>query len=204
VAGSRMAVSALVSWAASRSAAGVVAGADPGRVVVGTLGTAGAVFAIVVAALWGATGGGLTVDRPWPEHAATSRPAAKSATSRWTPRWLGPRRAHLDQSAVADSKRAGGGRRACRSSTGGRGQAAGDDPVIVPLLGEGGARVEIATAGDDRGRALGPLVTPARPPLPRDCASRRHNPLDRADPGRGRPGSARLVGLLASADTPAS
>jgi hypothetical protein len=37
----------------------------------------------------------------------------------------------------------------------------GNQPVIVPLLGEGGARVEIAAAGDDRGRALGPMVAPA-------------------------------------------
>jgi hypothetical protein len=76
-----MAVSALVSWAASRSAAVVVA--DPGldRVVVGTVGTVGTggtVIAIVVAVLSGATAG-LTVDRP--EHAATSRPAATRAMS---------------------------------------------------------------------------------------------------------------------------
>jgi hypothetical protein len=38
------------------------------------------------------------------------------------------------------------------------------DPVIVPLAAEGGARVEVATASDDRGRALGPLAAPAPPP----------------------------------------
>ena len=78
-----MAVSAVVSWAASRSAAVVVAGADLGGAVVGTFGAAGTVVAIVVAVRSGATGG-LTVDRPSPEHAATSRPAANRATSRWT------------------------------------------------------------------------------------------------------------------------
>jgi hypothetical protein len=38
----------------------------------------------------------------------------------------------------------------------------GDDPVIVPLAAEGGARVEVAAAGTDRHRALGPLA--AAPP----------------------------------------
>jgi uncharacterized protein DUF2550 len=41
----------------------------------------------------------------------------------------------------------------------------GNDPVIVPLAADGGARVEVAAPGDDRGRALGPLVAPA-PPKP--------------------------------------
>ena len=41
----------------------------------------------------------------------------------------------------------------------------GSQPVIVPLVGEGGTRFEIAAAGDDRGRALGPMVAPA-PPSP--------------------------------------
>jgi hypothetical protein len=40
----------------------------------------------------------------------------------------------------------------------------GSDPVIVPLTADGGARVEVAAAGDDRGRALGPLAAPAPPP----------------------------------------
>ena len=73
VAGSRMAVSAVVSWAASRSAAVVVAGADLGGAVVGTFEAGGTVLAMVVAVPSGATGGGLTVDRPPPEHAATSK-----------------------------------------------------------------------------------------------------------------------------------
>jgi hypothetical protein len=41
----------------------------------------------------------------------------------------------------------------------------GGDPVIVPLATDGGARVEVAAAADDRGRALGPLEeAPAPPP----------------------------------------
>jgi Protein of unknown function (DUF2550) len=39
----------------------------------------------------------------------------------------------------------------------------GSDPVILPLAAEGGARVEVATAADDRGRALGLLAAPAPP-----------------------------------------
>jgi hypothetical protein len=80
-----MAVSAVVSWAASRS--GAVVGADPdlGGVVVGTVGAGGTVVAIVVAVPSGATDG-LTVDRPSREHAANSRPAVKRATSRWARR----------------------------------------------------------------------------------------------------------------------
>jgi hypothetical protein len=38
------------------------------------------------------------------------------------------------------------------------------DPVIVALAGDGGARVEVATAADSRKRALGPMVAPAPPP----------------------------------------
>jgi hypothetical protein len=72
-----MAVSAVVSWAASRSAAVVIDGADLGWAVVG-LGAGGT----VVAALSGGAGG-LTSDRLPPEQAATSRPAANRATSRW-------------------------------------------------------------------------------------------------------------------------
>ena len=34
----------------------------------------------------------------------------------------------------------------------------GSQLVIVPLVGDGGARVEIAAAKDDRGQALGPMV----------------------------------------------
>ena len=40
----------------------------------------------------------------------------------------------------------------------------GSDPVILPLAADGGARVEVATAADDRGRALGPLAASAPPP----------------------------------------
>ena len=40
----------------------------------------------------------------------------------------------------------------------------GSDPVILPLAADGGARVEVATASDDRGRALGPLAAPVPPP----------------------------------------
>jgi hypothetical protein len=51
-----MAVSAVASWAASRSAAVVVAGRDLGGTVVGPFETGGAVLAMVVAVLWEATG----------------------------------------------------------------------------------------------------------------------------------------------------
>jgi hypothetical protein len=40
----------------------------------------------------------------------------------------------------------------------------GSDPVVLPPAADGGARVEVAAAGDDRGLALGPLVAPAPPP----------------------------------------
>ena len=40
----------------------------------------------------------------------------------------------------------------------------GSDPVILPLAADGGAQLEVATAADDRGRALGPLAAPALPP----------------------------------------
>ena len=40
----------------------------------------------------------------------------------------------------------------------------GSQPVIVPLAAEGGARVEVTAAGDDRGRVLGSLAAPAAPP----------------------------------------
>ena len=40
----------------------------------------------------------------------------------------------------------------------------GSDPVIVPLAADGGARVKVAAAGDDRGRALGLLAVSAPPP----------------------------------------
>ena len=81
VAGSRMAVSAVASWAASRSAVVVMVGADLGVAVLGTVGVGGTVVVIVVV-----TGGGLTVDRLLPEHAANNRPAVKRMTSRWRER----------------------------------------------------------------------------------------------------------------------
>ncbi len=40
----------------------------------------------------------------------------------------------------------------------------GDDPVILALAADGGARIEVAAAADDRGRAPGPLAAPAPPP----------------------------------------
>ena len=50
---------------------------------------------------------------------------------------------------------------AVRAAEAGEVNRLGSQPVIVPLAAEGGARVEIAAAGDDRGRALGPMVIPA-------------------------------------------
>jgi hypothetical protein len=79
-----MAVSAVVSWAASRSAGVVVAGPDWGGAVVDTFEAGGTVLTVVVVAvLLGATGGGLAVDRLPPEQATNNRPAANRATSRW-------------------------------------------------------------------------------------------------------------------------
>ena len=40
----------------------------------------------------------------------------------------------------------------------------GSDQGILPLAADGGAQLEVATAADDRGRALGPLAAPAPPP----------------------------------------
>ena len=40
----------------------------------------------------------------------------------------------------------------------------GTEPVIVPLAADGGARVEVAAPGGDRGRAIGPLQHPAAAP----------------------------------------
>jgi hypothetical protein len=65
----------------------VTAGADLGRVVVGTFEAGGTVLTVVVVAvLLGATGGGLAVDRLPPEQATNNRPEVKRATSRWTRR----------------------------------------------------------------------------------------------------------------------
>jgi hypothetical protein len=52
-----MAVSAVVSWAASRSAAVAAAGGDLGGVVVRTVGAAGRVVAVLVAVRSGTPGG---------------------------------------------------------------------------------------------------------------------------------------------------
>ena len=49
-----------------------------------------------------------------------------------------------------------------RSAEPGEVKRAGKDPVIWPLAADGGARVEVAATGADRGRALGRLV--AAPP----------------------------------------
>ena len=75
-----MAISAVMSWPASRPAAVMVAGRELGGVVVGNFGAVRLVASVVAAASGAA--GELTADLPWPEHAAASRPAAKRATSR--------------------------------------------------------------------------------------------------------------------------
>ncbi|GID98235.1 DUF2550 family protein [Amorphoplanes digitatis] len=48
-----------------------------------------------------------------------------------------------------------------RAAKSGEVKRLGDDPVIVPLAGDEGARVEVASAAKDRGRALGPWGAPA-------------------------------------------
>ena len=53
---------------------------------------------------------------------------------------------------------------AVRVAERGEAKGLGSQPVIVPLAAEGGARIEVAAAEDDRGRALGPLAGPAPPP----------------------------------------
>jgi hypothetical protein len=55
----------------------------------------------------------------------------------------------------------------------------GSDPMILPLAADGGTRVEVAAAGDDRGRALGPLAASASPPP----EVRRQPPPQAARPG---------------------
>ena len=52
---------------------------------------------------------------------------------------------------------------AVRAAEAGEVRRLGNDPVIVPLAADGGARVEVAAMGDDRGRALGRLVAAAPP-----------------------------------------
>ena len=51
-----------------------------------------------------------------------------------------------------------------RAAEAGEVKRVGSDPVIVPLAADGGARVEVAAAGDDRRRALGLLADSAPPP----------------------------------------
>jgi Protein of unknown function (DUF2550) len=53
---------------------------------------------------------------------------------------------------------------AARAAEPGEVKRVGGDPVILPLAAESGARVEVAAAGDDRGRALGPLAASQPPP----------------------------------------
>jgi hypothetical protein len=73
--------------------------------------------------------------------------------------------------------------RAVRAAEPGEVKRLGNDPVIVPLAADGGARVEVAALVEDRGRALGPLEAPAPPPeeLLREP---RRNPQNHDDPGR--------------------
>ena len=54
---------------------------------------------------------------------------------------------------------------AVRAAEPGEVKRLGNDPVIVALAADGGARVEVATPADSRERALGPVVAPAPPPL---------------------------------------
>ena len=53
---------------------------------------------------------------------------------------------------------------AVRAAEPGEVKRLGSEPVIVPLAGDGGARVEVATAIDSRERAFGSVVAPAPPP----------------------------------------
>jgi hypothetical protein len=59
---------------------------------------------------------------------------------------------------------------AVRAAEAGEVKRLGSQPVIVPLAADGGARVEVTAARDDRGRVLGSLAAPAPPPseLPRE------------------------------------
>ena len=61
---------------------------------------------------------------------------------------------------VADGGLAG----EARAAEPGEVKRVGSDPMIVPLAADGGARVEVAAAGDDRGRALGLLAVSAPSP----------------------------------------
>jgi hypothetical protein len=68
---------------------------------------------------------------------------------------------------------------AVRAAEPGEVKRLGSQPVIVPLAADGGARIEVAAAGDDRGRALGPLAAPAPP----SSEALREPPQDSARPG---------------------
>jgi hypothetical protein len=52
---------------------------------------------------------------------------------------------------------------ALRSAEPGEVKRLGDAPAVVGLAADGGARVEVAAAADDRGRALGPFMAPVPP-----------------------------------------
>jgi hypothetical protein len=67
---------------------------------------------------------------------------------------------------------------AVRAAEPGEVKRLGSEPVIVSLAGDGGARVEVATAADSREGALGPVVAPA--PRPSEEV--------RAPPAAARPG----------------
>jgi len=66
----------------------------------------------------------------------------------------------LRNDLVAVDELAGG----ARAAEHGEVKRLGSGPLIVPLAVDGGARVEVAVAVDDRERALGPLVMPAAAP----------------------------------------
>jgi hypothetical protein len=68
---------------------------------------------------------------------------------------------------------------AVRAAEPGEVKRLGDAPAVVGLAADGGARVEVATAGDDRGRALGPLAAPAPP----SSEPLREPPQESARPG---------------------
>lgn len=52
---------------------------------------------------------------------------------------------------------------AVRAAEPGEVKRLGNAPAVVGLAADGGARVEVAAAADDRGRALGPFAAPAPP-----------------------------------------
>jgi hypothetical protein len=55
----------------------------------------------------------------------------------------------------------------------------GTDPVILPLAVDGGARVEVAAAGADRERALGPLAAPGATTYSAEMRCRPASPASR-------------------------